>query len=205
MGGTPNNQFILNCFALYARLKIPPPKVIIETGTYFGKGASFFSAYFQKVHTIELSAKWHAKTSKLLAGHKNIKCYLGDSVNILPSLLPLFEQPLAFYLDAHYSGGETAKGETEVPVLDELKLITKRTYKDLIIIDDLRLFGSKGICGHENHKYYPPIKYDWSSITIESILNTITSKETAFSFTNDDRLIIILNLSKKEKLLLQTK
>lgn len=203
MGGTPNNKFISHCLSLYSIIGCRAPKVLIETGTYYGKGAVFFSNYFKKVHTIELSSNWYNKTSQLLSGFNNIKCHFGDSVNVLASILPQFNQRLAFYLDAHYSGGDTEKGENEVPLLDELKLINKRGYKDLVIIDDLRLFGAKGTCGHDDSEYYPPMKYDWTSITIESILNTLSFREPPYSFTNDDRLIIITNLSKREKGILQ--
>lgn len=198
MGGTPNAHFITDCFDFYSKLELPPPNVLIETGTYYGKGAAFFSNYFKKVHTIELSFNWYNKSSELLSKIKNIECHLGNSVDILPALLQQYNQPVAFYLDAHYSGGDTTLGDKEVPLFEELTLIRERNHKDLIIIDDLRLFGGKGICGHENHRYYPLMNYDWTSITVEKILNLFHNGNLTFSFTKDDRLIIIANLSNQE-------
>lgn len=39
-------------------------------------------------------------------------------------------------LDAHYSGGSTAFGEEEVPLLYELEILKKRKHNDIIIIVD---------------------------------------------------------------------
>ena len=52
-------------------------------------------------------------------------------------------QPSLFWLDSHYSGGETAKGEKETPIYEELNHILNPSYKDhVVIIDDARCFGT---------------------------------------------------------------
>lgn len=50
---------------------------------------------------------------------------------------------LSFYLDGHYSNYETYRGETDTPILLELKIIQKYLPKIktiTICVDDVRLF-----------------------------------------------------------------
>ena len=46
-----------------------------------------------------------------------------------------------FWLDGHYSGGITALGNKECPVLEELETILKSHIQHVILIDDARLFN----------------------------------------------------------------
>lgn len=195
MGGSPKNEFIQKCLDLYSQRSNKKLNAIIETGTYYGKGAIILSYYFQKVHTIELNQDWYNKTKKTLSPYKNIYCHFGDSAFVLENLVNTFNFPLAYYLDAHYSGGTTSFGLEEVPLLRELDVLKKRTYTDLIIIDDFRLMGLKGTCGHPNHPYYPVINFDWSNITIESILQTLNLNNDFHLEVDNDRVILITNLS----------
>lgn len=170
-------------------------KVVIETGTYCGSGAINLSHHFEVVHTIELSQAWYSHTSSILNAYNNVYCHFGDSACVLETLINKFQFPIAFYLDAHYSGGTTAFGLEEVPIFRELEVIKKRTYSDLIIIDDFRLMGLKGTCGHENHPYYPVMNFDWSNLTVDSILQSLKVNKEIYWQIDDDRLVIINNLS----------
>ena len=53
------------------------------------------------------------------------------------------EGPALFWLDGHYSGGGTAKGEMCTPIIQELKVIGLRSPQDVILIDDARLFTGR--------------------------------------------------------------
>ena len=66
------------------------------------------------------------------------------SRNILPLVLKNIHEPAVIFLDAHYSGGSTARGDTDTPLLDELEIVRERAYDDIIIIDDTWAFGKKG-------------------------------------------------------------
>ncbi|MDD3159854.1 MAG: hypothetical protein PHQ98_02720, partial [Candidatus ainarchaeum sp.] len=54
------------------------------------------------------------------------------------------KHPAIFWLDAHYSGGNTAKGKQNSPILQELNLIFKSKLNHIILIDDANYFGTKG-------------------------------------------------------------
>ena len=146
----------------------------IETGTYLGEGVKSVLTTYENIHSIELSEKWYNYNVEQFKQNPNVKIHLGDSKIILPELLNTINEPVTIYLDAHYSGGETAFGEEECPLLFELELLKMREYDDIIIIDDCRLLGNKGTCGcGPNHPIYPTMNYDWSNIKESSVVNLI--------------------------------
>lgn len=157
----------------------------IETGTYLGDGIKSVLNNYENIHSIELSEKWYDYNVKQFQNNKNVKMYLGDSKKVLPELLNNIHEPVTIYLDAHFSGGTTAFGEEEVPLLFELEILKNRIYDDIIIIDDCRLLGKTGVCGAgDNHPVYPTMIYNWSNITESSITNLM--KEGYILLQNDN-------------------
>ena len=117
-------------------------RIFVETGTY--KGDTLFSLQncFDKLYSIELDQKLYEKAKERFADAKKIKIIQGDSSKILPVLLSEINEKTLFWLDAHYSGGVTARGEKETPVREELEAIANHRIKDhVILIDDARAFG----------------------------------------------------------------
>ena len=71
----------------------------------------------------------------------NIAVIHGDSGEVLPSLLNNIDTSCLFWLDGHYSGGVTSKGEKDTPILEELKCVLSHSIKNhIILIDDARCF-----------------------------------------------------------------
>jgi hypothetical protein len=160
-------------------------KQYIETGTYLGNGIKDVLNNYENIHSIELADKWYQYNIEQFRNYSNVKIYFGDSKKILPELLDNINEPVTIYLDAHYSGGTTAFGEEEVPLLYELQILKNRNYNDIIIIDDCRLLGKTGICGAgENVPIYPTMTYDWTGITENSIVNLM--KDDYILLANDN-------------------
>jgi len=158
----------------------------IETGAYCGDGIRHVLNNYDYIHSIELSNKWYDHNFKLFENNKNVKLYLGDSKKILPELLNKINEPVTIYLDAHYSGGSTAFGEEETPLLFELEVLKNRKYNDIIIIDDCRLLGKSGTCGcGPEHPIYPTMIYDWSNITEQKIIDLL--KDEYILLKNDNK------------------
>jgi len=158
----------------------------IETGAYLGKGIKAVLTNYNHIHSIELSEQWYNYNVEQFKHNNNVKMYLGDSKKILPELLKSIHEPVTIFLDAHYSGGQTALGEEEVPLLFELEILKNRKYDDIIIIDDCRLLGKTGTFGRgPNDPEYPKTSYDWSDITDSKI--TALMKEGYLVKTNDDK------------------
>jgi len=147
-------------FAYHRKPQIPPPhaiktrtvinyaqghnvRVLIETGTCLGEMARKCSKHFKSIWTIELSETLAAEATRRLARYRNVTVRCGESSELLPQILAPICAPAVFWLDAHYSGGVTAKGATECPLERELQMIAEHPCQDhIILIDDVRLMGS---------------------------------------------------------------
>jgi hypothetical protein len=118
-------------------------RILVETGTYLGDMVEAMSADFEKIYSIELSAELYARAKKRFRWTKNVEIIHGDSGTELGILLQTIRQPTLFWLDGHHSGGLTAKGDNDTPILAELKCILDAENRGhVIIIDDARLFGT---------------------------------------------------------------
>jgi len=118
-------------------------KTFIETGTYKGEMINGVKEFFTEIYTIELDEKLYKDAQEKFINTKHIQIILGDSALMLEDLCLLVKAPVLYWLDGHYSGGITAKGNTITPIMQELKYIAKRTQADIILIDDARLFNGK--------------------------------------------------------------
>src|SRR3972149_10151077 len=100
-------------------------KTLVETGTFLGDMVYSQRNNFEKIISTELSSLLYNQTKKTLRNIKNVELLLGDSGKMLKKLIEKesLKQPCLFWLDGHYSGGETALGDKETPILDELTAI----------------------------------------------------------------------------------
>jgi hypothetical protein len=113
----------------------------VETGTYLGDGAQALAEVFDSVISIELSEELHRQASASLADNSHVRLICGDSRRELVTLardrIPTF-----YFLDGHWSGGNTAGKGSECPVLDEIAGIGDGHPDDCLVIDDARLFAA---------------------------------------------------------------
>ena len=147
-----------------------PPRIFVETGTYKGDGIENVLDIFEEIHSIELKEEFvHSARQKFK--DKQVYVHHGDSSQVLAKFV--FQEPVLFYLDAHFSGGETAFGPQEdngCPLLRELAVLGKRTEDDIVIVDDMRLMGKTSWGGVENDSMYPLTLYNFEHVTLENIL-----------------------------------
>jgi hypothetical protein len=138
---------------------------LVETGTYYGDMIYAVKDSFKKIYSIELSEQLASISRKRLSKYSNIEIIQGDSVNILPKLLSLINQPCLMWLDAHYSGGETAKGRLDTPIMQELEIIFQNPQnKSCVLIDDARCFDGKNAYPllEELESYIKQFRPDWA-------------------------------------------
>lgn len=112
----------------------------IETGTFYGAMADAIGRLDVAVDTIELDPDLACRARRIFAARSNIKVHLGDSSKVLPHLLKELVEPAVFWLDAHYSGGITARGEVDSPISRELEAILDHPLGHVILVDDARAF-----------------------------------------------------------------
>lgn len=132
-------------------------KNFVETGTYKGEMAEAMADYFKTLHTIELSKELYNQSKAYLSKHKNINCHYGDSAKVIRRICKKLVGKTVFWLDAHYSGGATARGREDTPIIDELNAITDLCKGEdvMVIIDDARLFnGENGYPTEDRLKEY---------------------------------------------------
>lgn len=116
---------------------------LIETGTFRGVMAARCARVFKTVLTVELDARLAAQAKAFLAKYRNVTVYQGDAVAQLPQMLahPGANRCVIF-LDAHYSGGDTARGEVPEPALAEFDIMARHIERIAgIVVDDFRCFG----------------------------------------------------------------
>lgn len=116
---------------------------LIETGTFRGDMVAAQRPHFQRLATIELADGLYEAAAQRFAGDSAVTVLHGDSGAKLGEAIRLMQGPVLFWLDGHYSGGETALGaEDDSPVLRELATVVARGEAgDVVLIDDARLFG----------------------------------------------------------------
>jgi len=118
------------------------PEISIETGTYKGKMIYAVMPHIKEIYSIELDITHYKKAQRRFAGYPNIHILQGQSGEVLPQILSNINKPCLFWLDAHWSGGSTAKGESETPIMEELECILSHAVAEnhVVLIDDARLF-----------------------------------------------------------------
>lgn len=113
----------------------------VETGTFQGVTARSLADLFVDVVTIELSPEIQAAAAQALSDLPNVRSVQGHSGVLLREVADA-ATPTLYFLDGHWSGGETAGVEDECPVLDEIAAIGSGHPNDCLIVDDARLFTS---------------------------------------------------------------
>jgi hypothetical protein len=117
-------------------------RVFVETGTYLGDMTAAMLPYFAQLHSIELGADLYAGACRRFAGSPQVHLYQGDSAEVLPRIVNELNEPALFWLDAHFSGGITARGTEDTPIARELAIIFGQRIPDhVILIDDARHFS----------------------------------------------------------------
>ena len=159
----------------------------VESGTYLGDSAEWASHHFKRIVTIELSKTLFDMTSEKLRNLKNIEFRQGDSRNIIGQVVPTLTGPSIFWLDGHYSCGNTAGEEHECPILEELQSLKHIGVDDVVLIDDAHLFVKPAPV---------PLKCEhWPSIT--DVIDLLKKINCSFYITIIENAIVAVPASMK--------
>ena len=150
-------------------------KTMVETGTYTGQMIEACLLYFDKIYSIELCDTLYINALEKFKHCDNVTLLQGDSGIVLEAVVKQLERPALFWLDAHYSGETTVKGDKNTPIREELDCIFNSFIKNHIIsIDDARYFGVD--------EDYPSIKevvekakkHNMLTVVIEDIIRIVS-------------------------------
>ena len=169
IAGTENSMH-----TVLAGYGIDCPRTLVETGTYLGHGIEEALGHFDQIYSIELVEEFANRAAETFSARSEVTIHWGDSAEELAKLSAHLNEPVLFFLDAHYSGGPTAYGKAEdkgSPVLRELGVLAGRPEKDVVIIDDISLMGKASWSGTEGDPIYPRAHFDFTHITLEKLFN----------------------------------
>lgn len=129
-------------------------QIFVETGTSFGATTAEMRKHFKQLYTIELSHELYSRANAKFSKYANVKTLHGDSGKVLFDVVKKINATVFFWLDGHYSGGISARGDTVCPILKELEAIFQlKNVEYVIMIDDARCFSN-------------PLETDYPSIEI---------------------------------------
>jgi hypothetical protein len=126
-------------------------KNYVETGTGVGECLSYvLQLPFENYHSIEIFNDLYQQAVDKFQPHENCKIHLGNSFDVVPSILPSLDGPILFFLDAHFPGSDFGFNNYDneqdynlrLPLEKELEVIknNRDISKDVFIIDDLRIY-----------------------------------------------------------------
>jgi len=114
---------------------------LVETGTYLGEMVLATNDLFDRIYSVEIDETLARRARKKFSRPGHVTILQGDSGIVLGKILEKVDVPCLFWLDSHYSGGLTSKGETETPILTEVRHIFDHSVREhVILIDDARNF-----------------------------------------------------------------
>lgn len=116
-------------------------KELIETGTFTGEMVDAVKDLFPSIISIEIDKKLARRAKRKFKKYPHIHILEGDSAEVLPRLIQEKKGQCIYWLDGHYSGGITGRGEKDTPIVEELNEIFKNYQNDIILIDDARSFN----------------------------------------------------------------
>jgi len=151
---------------------------LIETGTYLGDTVYSQRNNFRNIISIELSTRFYRAAKRRFRNYSHVKICFGNSGEVLQEIMSGINGRSLFWLDGHFSGGLTAKGETESPVFKELDAIFNNNDPlHVILIDDARLFiGKRDYPTFEELDAYIKRKNPYYEMDIESDIIILAPK-----------------------------
>jgi hypothetical protein len=176
-------QFVSDVFRIYRWVKAgyapPAPHFVkqriistnsiktgnwIETGTYLGSTTKKLAKHGASVFSIEPQTELYEYNLQRFRNRSNVRLFHGSREECFPAVIKLINSPTNFWLDGHYSGGDTFKGATTTPVLmelDQIALHMNEIGKLAVFVDDVRCFYP----GYSSSEDYPHVNFlvEWAN------------------------------------------
>lgn len=117
----------------------------IETGTNIGETLAGVRPAFKELYSVELGDVLFEKAKKRFERYPEVTIYHADSATFMRDFVPKFQKKVIFWLDAHYSHGDTARADKDTPIEEELRVILGNWRTgSAILIDDGHEFNGHG-------------------------------------------------------------
>ncbi len=115
--------------------------VFVETGSCDGDGIQMaLDVGFKTIYSIELAPEHYGHCVERFEDNQNVHLKLGDSSLVLSEVLSIINEPITFWLDAHYYEASVC------PLLQEIDAIRNHHIKThTFMIDDVRDLVNYGL------------------------------------------------------------
>ncbi|MBP6754586.1 MAG: hypothetical protein KA210_00465 [Bacteroidia bacterium] len=135
--------------------------ILVETGTYMGDMVEAHKRTFAMVYSIELDDKLFSNAIKRFRYDRNVIIKHGDSGSKIFEIVKDIKKQSLFWLDGHYSGGVTAQGSKDCPILEEIDgIFTGKFNNHILLIDDARCFVGEKSYPTKEELYAYVLKYN---------------------------------------------
>jgi hypothetical protein len=114
--------------------------VLVETGTFYAETVRGLRKEFRQIYSIELDEHLYGMAVARCKHQANAVLLQGDSSKRIGDIIARLTSPALFWLDAHYSGGETARGDVDTPIHAELIAVLGDGRPHIVLVDDMRDF-----------------------------------------------------------------
>lgn len=133
-------------------------KYAIELGSCVGGTTKWLSNNFDNVITIEINPIYRDICLSRTSGSSNIESILGDTIEVLPSIINRIPEKSIWFIDSHWKN---------CPLLQELKIISSAGIKPVIVIHDFKVpnHPELGFDTYDGQDY----SWDWIKGSIEKI------------------------------------
>lgn len=131
-----------------------PDATWVETGTFRGWTTRQIRKIGKRVISLEPAPAIYEDAKRNLAKYKNVEVVNATSEEAFPELLPTLSGNVNFWLDGHFSGGDTFEGKSHCPIPEELAEIEKNLPKwdgAAVMIDDVRECGPTRPPGRDDY------------------------------------------------------
>ena len=115
----------------------------VETGTYLGDTTALLARWAPTVFTIEPEPTLASNAAKRFEATPGVTVMTATSELALPQILQSLTGTVSFWLDGHYSAGNTFLSDNETPITAELAEIERhlaRLSHVAVLVDDMRCF-----------------------------------------------------------------
>jgi hypothetical protein len=121
-----------------------PGTSFVETCTYLGDTTALARRLGHRVISINLDPALYARAQYRFRDDPDVVLVHGGCVTALQQVLPRLTRPAVLWLDAHHSGGITAGGPSDDPILACLTELRDQTIRShSLLIDDVATFDGQ--------------------------------------------------------------
>ena len=129
--------------------------VFFETGTHRGNGVKEAQKHnFTKIISVEICSTQFEILKPQFINDDRVELINSDSLTAMEKILPLIDENILFWLDAHYPSADFGikpyltdePNRIRLPLEEELLLIKKlrKGKKDIILMDDMWIYMNNG-------------------------------------------------------------